>query len=87
MSGDHSLPHHAGWGNEELQVYTRGNASASNGVLELKATKEGTSFKSAKICTKGKRDFCPDAFNPSGIRIQASIKLPKGDILALPFEQ
>ena len=63
-------------------MYDRGNASTSMGFLELKATKEGNSFRSAKICTKGKRDFCPDASNPNGIRVQANIKLPKGDMLA-----
>lgn len=67
-----------GWGNEELQEYATENVHVSNGVLCLTATKEGPSFRSAKICTKGKRDFYPDGCSPNGIRIEARIKLPKG---------
>jgi len=69
-----------GWGNEELQIYASENASVSGGVLSLTATKEDSCFKSAKICTKGKRDFCPNASTPNGIRIEARIKLPRGGL-------
>jgi len=75
-------PHLSGWGNEELQEYARENASVFDGVLHLTAAKEGCGYKSAKICTKGKRDFCPGASTPNGIRIEARIKLPKGGCLA-----
>jgi hypothetical protein len=68
----------SGWGNEELQIYASENASVRDGVLILTATKEGACFKSAKLCTKGKIDFCPGAAAPNGLRLEARIKLPKG---------
>jgi len=53
---------HNGWGNQELQYYTkeRGNIEVKNGVLKITAKKEAkeqASYTSAKIHARGKGDF------------------------------
>ena len=65
-----------GWGNNELQFYTKRkeNAYVSNGILTIEAKKEAYSnrnYTSARLVTKGKKDF---TFGRSDIRA----KLPKG---------
>jgi len=63
-----------GWGNAELQSYTKDTANIrmdGNGHLQIVAIKSGTSFTSARITTKGK-------FEHKLGRIEASIKLPQG---------
>ena len=61
-----------GWGNSELQYYTKGeNVSVADGVLTITArreTKDGYSFTSSRITTRKK------AFTTYG-RIEARIKL------------
>src|SRR5262245_58745030 len=46
-----------GWGNNELQYYTRTNASVSDGVLHIRALKESTypcyNYTSARLKTAG----------------------------------
>ncbi len=63
-----------GWGNAELQSYTNDTANIrmdGNGHLQIVAIKNGTSYTSARITTKGK-------FEQKLGRIEASIKLPYG---------
>ena len=65
-----------GWGNNESQYYTSNNTNCSvgNGKLTITAKKEsqgGSSYTSARILTKGKREF---QFG----RIDIRARLPKG---------
>ena len=63
-----------GWGNAELQSYTKDVANISmdgNGNLQITALKNGTSFSSARINTKNK-------FSQKYGRVEARIKLPYG---------
>lgn len=66
-TGDH------GWGNNELQNYTSDseNAFVVNGVLTIKAIKNGEKWTSARLVSKNKRDFLYG-------RIEVSAKLPLG---------
>jgi beta-glucanase (GH16 family) len=71
----------AGWGNEELQYYTREpeNASVKDGVLRLRAVKEslhGCGYTSARLRSK-KRDGSP-LFNQTYGRFEFRAKLPTG---------
>ena len=56
IQGD-GCPQLCGWGNDELQVYTDKNHRLENGMLYIKATKEGDHFTSTRINTKGKKTF------------------------------
>ncbi len=65
-----------GWGNEELQYYTdrKENVKVKNGFLVITARKEdynGSPWTSARIITKGKKEFS------KGI-ITARMKMPVG---------
>lgn len=65
-----------GWGNNEQQYYTEGDANAkvSNGILTIEAlpeTKDNRSYTSARVVTKGKGDFLYG-------RIEVRAKLPGG---------
>ncbi len=64
-----------GWGNNELEVYTNSadNSFVSNGYLTIRALKNPytTSYTSARILTKGKKDFKYG-------RIDIRAKLPEG---------
>lgn len=71
----------SGWGNEELQYYTREpeNAWVSDGKLHIRAIKEsynGCGFTSAKLKTR-KRDGSP-LFNKKYGRVEFHAKLPTG---------
>jgi beta-glucanase (GH16 family) len=48
-----------GWGNQELQYYTRENRNVQvkNGVLKITASKENGSWTSARVKSQGKRSF------------------------------
>lgn len=51
---------HNGWGNRELQYYTRENTSVADGVLTITArreTREGYSFTSSRLTTRDKMHF------------------------------
>ncbi|MDR6197387.1 glycoside hydrolase family 16 protein [Siphonobacter sp. SORGH_AS_0500] len=66
----------SGWGNNELQYYTNSekNAHVANGKLyitALKEAKEGKSYTSARVISKGKGDFLYGRF-------EIKAKLPKG---------
>lgn len=62
-----------GWGNNELQTYTNNlkNARVENGLLIIEATLDGATFNSARMITKGKKDFLYG-------RMEVKAKLPKG---------
>jgi beta-glucanase (GH16 family) len=65
-----------GWGNNELQYYSKNaaNAGIKNGVLTIKAIREsisGSAYSSARIVTKGKGDWLYGRF-------EARAKVPAG---------
>lgn len=63
-----------GWGNGELQSYTKEAATVSNGLLMIKAKKENignSTYSSARIRTINKFDFC-------GGRMVVRARLPIG---------
>jgi beta-glucanase (GH16 family) len=66
-----------GWGNKELQFYTRSrleNARVENGLLIIEARKEsreGKEYTSARLVTKGKGDWQYG-------RIEVKARIPKG---------
>ncbi|MDP4146332.1 MAG: glycoside hydrolase family 16 protein [Bacillota bacterium] len=68
-----------GWGNNELQYYTKNNVSVANGklIIEAKNEKVGTKdYSSGRICTKTMNG---DAlFSTTYGKIEARIKLPAG---------
>lgn len=64
-------PCNCGWGNNELQVYTKNNFTLTDGYLHLTAKKEGQGYTSAKITTKDKFEFRYG-------RIEIRAKLPVG---------
>lgn len=65
-----------GWGNEELQVYTAGNAAVAGGLLSISAERSGSGFKSARLTTAAKRAFAPG--QGETLRIEGRIQLPPG---------
>jgi hypothetical protein len=63
-----------GWGNQELQYYTKENASVANGLLTITAKKQsykGAQYTSTRIKTEGKREFQYG-------RIEVRAKVPYG---------
>ncbi|MCY3998821.1 MAG: glycoside hydrolase family 16 protein [Flavobacteriaceae bacterium] len=61
-----------GWGNEELQNYTRGNHTVEKGMLTIEAKSSGpNSYSSSRIKTQGLQEFQYG-------RIEARIQLPEG---------
>jgi beta-glucanase (GH16 family) len=71
----------SGWGNDELQYYTRepGNAFVRNGLLHIRAVKEslhGCGYTSARLKSR-KRDGAP-LFNQKYGRFEFRAKLPIG---------
>jgi len=63
-----------GWGNNEQEYYQSQNATVDNGNLVITARKEnvaGLPYTSARLITKGKREFTYGRF-------EARIKLPQG---------
>jgi beta-glucanase (GH16 family) len=56
IEGD-GCPQLCGWGNDELQIYTDKNHRLENGMLYIKAVKEGGHYTSTRINTKGKKTF------------------------------
>ncbi|NJM24784.1 MAG: family 16 glycosylhydrolase [Bacteroidia bacterium] len=51
------LGNNNGWGNQELEVYTADNESFEDGKLVIEARLEGSTYTSARITTKGKKEF------------------------------
>ncbi len=69
-----------GWGNEELQYYAKENVYVKNGMLVIEARKEekeGKPYTSGRIRTM-KDDETPLYATTFG-RVEAKIKMPKGD--------
>ena len=62
-----------GWGNNELQIYTNNpeNVVVEEGVLKITAIRNGNTFTSARLLTKG-------LFDQAYGRFEARIKLPWG---------
>lgn len=60
-----------GWGNNERQLYTNINHRVSGGKLIITAQKKDSIYTSTRITTAGKKEFLYG-------RIEASVKLPKG---------
>ena len=56
ITGD-GCPDLCGWGNNEKQIYSNENYKVANGFLTISAKKEGGIYTSAKIDTKGKKEF------------------------------
>jgi len=69
----------AGWGNNELEVYSENNVAVNAGQLAITANFDGTDFLSGRIRTLGLQEFVPSVKTPNGIRVEASIQLPTGD--------
>lgn len=66
-------PQLCGWGNDELQVYTDKNHRVENGLLYIKAEREGDHYTSTRINTKGKK-----AFQYGRFEVQAKLAVGKG---------
>lgn len=64
-------PQLCGWGNNELQEYTKTNHRLEDGKLIITARKEGDRYTSTRITTKGKKEFAYGRF-------EISAKLPQG---------
>ena len=60
-----------GWGNNERQLYTKENQKLVNGNLVITAKKQEEKYTSARITTKGKKEFKYGYF-------EARAKLPLG---------
>ena len=73
-----SGPQHAGWGNNELQIYQEANAQVVNGALIMTANYDGKEYTSARMRTIGLADFTPNGATPNGIRVAANILMPEG---------
>ena len=66
-------PQLCGWGNDELQVYTDQNHRIENGLLYIKAEREGDHYTSTRISTKGKK-----AFQYGRFEVKAKLAVGKG---------
>ena len=55
-TGD-GCPDLCGWGNNEKQIYKKENYEVANGFLTISANQQGDIYSSAKINTKGKKEF------------------------------
>ena len=64
-------PWMCGWGNSELQIYTKDNHRLQDGYLIVTARKEEGKYTSTRITTKGKKEFKYG-------RMEARLKLPMG---------
>ncbi|MBT8305647.1 MAG: glycoside hydrolase family 16 protein [Maribacter sp.] len=64
-------PNLCGWGNNEVQVYTKSNHSFRDGFLHISAKKEDSLITSTRITTKDKFEFKYG-------RVEARAKLPVG---------
>lgn len=72
IEGD-GCPQLCGWGNDELQIYTDKNHRLENGMLYIKAVKEGDHYTSTRINTKGKKSFQYGRFE-----VRAKLAIGKG---------
>lgn len=73
LSLGNGCPQLCGWGNDELQVYTDKNHRVENGLLYIKAEREGDHYTSTRINTKGKK-----AFQYGRFEVRAKLAVGKG---------
>jgi len=64
-------PNLCGWGNNELQIYTKKNHELKDGLLTITARHENGGYSSSKINTQGNREFQYG-------KIEVKAKLPTG---------
>lgn len=64
-------PELCGWGNNELQIYTKTNVEVKDGFLIIRADKKGDHYYSGKITTKNKVEFTYGT-------VEVRAKLPRG---------
>ncbi len=72
VTGD-GCPDLCKWGNNERQIYTTDNHTVADGLLSISARKDGETYTSARINTKGKKEF-----QYGKIEIRAKLSLGKG---------
>lgn len=72
VTGD-GCPDLCKWGNNERQIYTSDNHTVADGLLSISAIKDGETYTSARINTKGKKEF-----QYGKIEIRAKLPLGKG---------
>lgn len=68
---NYELGNNGGWGNNELQNYTRENTEVKDGYLIITAKRENGSYTSSRLTTEGKFDFKYG-------RVDIRAALPKG---------
>ena len=73
LSLGNGCPQLCGWGNDELQVYTDKNHRVENGLLYIKAEREGDHYTSTRSNTKGKK-----AFQSGRFEVRAKLAVGKG---------
>ena len=66
-------PKKCGWGNNEIQFYTKENITVNNGNLVITATKDSSKYKSGRITTANKFEF-----QYGTIEVRAKLPLGKG---------
>lgn len=66
-------PKLCGWGNNELQIYTKENHQLKDGKLIITVKKQDSVYTSTRITTKGKKEF-----KYGRIEIRAKLPLGKG---------
>lgn len=72
VTGD-GCPDLCKWGNNERQIYTTDNHTVADGLLRISARKDGETYTSTRINTKGKKEF-----QYGKIEIRAKLPLGKG---------
>lgn len=72
VTGD-GCPDLCRWGNNERQIYTTDNHMVADGLLSISARKDGKTYTSTRISTKGKKEF-----KYGKIEIRAKLPLGKG---------
>ncbi len=72
IQGD-GCPHLCGWGNNEKQIYDEDNLNLKDGFLTITAKKEGGTYTSARLNTKGKMEF-----QYGRIEVRAQLAIAKG---------
>ena len=67
-----------GWGNGEMQRYTKGAATVSGGALHIQITADTAtnSFGSARLSTSSRQGFAPAPGET--LRVEARIQMPQG---------
>ncbi len=66
-------PNLCGWGNNELQLYTKANHTLKDGKLIITAKKQDSTYTSTRLTTKAKKEF-----QYGKIEIRAKLPIGKG---------